>query len=693
MNANLKTIVLTIGMIVKNEEKVLKRCLDSVKKLMDKVPCELIITDTGSTDKTLEIASQYDATIQNFEWCNDFAAARNCATNVAQGKWFMQFDADEWLSDEIIDEIASFLKSKNSDKYNCAKIVMRNYTDVKFKNYVDVPLIRFFKTKCGIKFESKIHEFIAPFDPTYHFKSICNHSGYCYENDEVKQKKEKRNNLILREHLKSNPDDLRMLLSFSALCKYEEGLTTLLHLDELIQKTSAPDYYKVTCFRIMQYYISEGHHKRAIEKGNEFLEKHSRDTTDEMDIHYYMTIGYLNDENNNNYDKVIYHAKKYDNLYKRYLKGERNNGEIFSFYDTATSDFECTVLICLAKVYAKQEKASEAFDVLLKTDVKGLTDVRIALLSKEIFEIGKNSEVGRELAVHYMLFKDVDVLNNWQDASTYFVNAPQSKQKILAEKLCAAAPQSPLADVIYKIANGADAQATIQKAKDENLNVLSIYAAIVLNGNIDFAVENKTKEQIVEIAFAFNALQNDLFDFAIKHVINYNYQNIEGAIFASSIAELALNYTKDKLLPEKMMLVALFINSLYVYAQNVFINLSDETLNVIPEVYRFAVKIKNLTDTRALAGTKEYISGLKDSLLSCPTHKTVIEILLEEAQEEIEKASEAKSEFDMLADKIKLSINELLAKGQKAEALGVLTQLEAIMPNDKDITALKEKCQ
>ena len=64
---------INLVMIVKNEERSLKRCLEAARNLAD----EIIITDTGSTDRTVEIAEQMGAKVSYFKWCNDFSAARN----------------------------------------------------------------------------------------------------------------------------------------------------------------------------------------------------------------------------------------------------------------------------------------------------------------------------------------------------------------------------------------------------------------------------------------------------------------------------------------------------------------------------------------------------------------------------------------------------------------------------------------
>ena len=88
-------MTISLCMIVKNEEQVLARCLDTVADLVD----EIIIVDTGSTDATREVAEQYTSLIYDFEWCDDFAAARNFSFSKATMDYIYAPDADEVLDE------------------------------------------------------------------------------------------------------------------------------------------------------------------------------------------------------------------------------------------------------------------------------------------------------------------------------------------------------------------------------------------------------------------------------------------------------------------------------------------------------------------------------------------------------------------------------------------------------------------
>jgi len=99
-------VTLSLVMIVKNESAKLRRCLDSVKLLVD----EIIIVDTGSEDNTKEIAMKYEAKVFDYAWNHNFAEARNFALEQSTGEWNLILDGDEYIQKESWEEIKTFIK-------------------------------------------------------------------------------------------------------------------------------------------------------------------------------------------------------------------------------------------------------------------------------------------------------------------------------------------------------------------------------------------------------------------------------------------------------------------------------------------------------------------------------------------------------------------------------------------------------
>jgi tetratricopeptide (TPR) repeat protein len=97
---------ISLCMIVKNEAQSLANCLNSVQNLVE----EIVILDTGSTDETVKIATSFNAKIAHFDWCDNFAIARNEALKYVQGEWVLVLDADEVLNPEIIPFIQQEIK-------------------------------------------------------------------------------------------------------------------------------------------------------------------------------------------------------------------------------------------------------------------------------------------------------------------------------------------------------------------------------------------------------------------------------------------------------------------------------------------------------------------------------------------------------------------------------------------------------
>lgn len=114
-------ITISLCMIVKNEEKNLERCLSSYAPLMD----EIIVVDTGSTDRTKEIAARFTDKIYDFEWINDFSAARNFSFEKATCDYIFSADADEVLDEENREQFA-ILKQVLDEKIEIVQMYYGN---------------------------------------------------------------------------------------------------------------------------------------------------------------------------------------------------------------------------------------------------------------------------------------------------------------------------------------------------------------------------------------------------------------------------------------------------------------------------------------------------------------------------------------------------------------------------------------
>ena len=113
----------SLTMIVRNEEQNLPRCLESVRGLFD----EIVVVDTGSTDRTKEIAAGFGARVFDFAWIDDFAAARNVALDHATGDYAFWLDADDVIEPPERDKLKSLLDTvaPGQERRLCAALLLR----------------------------------------------------------------------------------------------------------------------------------------------------------------------------------------------------------------------------------------------------------------------------------------------------------------------------------------------------------------------------------------------------------------------------------------------------------------------------------------------------------------------------------------------------------------------------------------
>lgn len=209
---------ITLCMIARNEEKFLERCLDSVRA----VAGEIIIVDTGSTDRTAEIGRSRGAKVIEQEWHNDFSEARNAALEAASGSWILVLDADEELDDETRRRLPGVVDSTSAD--GIEMIVRSLMPDTDILKYEDTVIVRLFRNNRQYRYSMPVHEqirssieknggTIMPSD------LVITHYGYMRKSVQGNEDRAGRNLGILNEAVRRSPDN--------PYFRYQIGLTLM----------------------------------------------------------------------------------------------------------------------------------------------------------------------------------------------------------------------------------------------------------------------------------------------------------------------------------------------------------------------------------------------------------------------------------------------------------------------------------
>lgn len=179
---------ISLCMIVKNEEKVLARCLDSIKNAVD----EIIIADTGSSDSTKEIARKYTDKVFDFEWIDDFSKARNFSFSKAEMDYILWLDADDIISKENCDKLIA-LKNKLENE----DVVMMKYItafDENGKSAFSYYRERLLKKSSNPIWKGRVHEAIE-------LKGTIAYSDIEIEHHSIKTEYSRRNLTIYEKQM------------------------------------------------------------------------------------------------------------------------------------------------------------------------------------------------------------------------------------------------------------------------------------------------------------------------------------------------------------------------------------------------------------------------------------------------------------------------------------------------------------
>ena len=198
---------ISICIIAKNEEKNMEAFLSSIKKHMGDYPHEIVLVDTGSTDKTVEIAKKYTDRVLFFEWIGDFAAARNFSLDNAVNDWVLVLDCDEYVDDLNPHGFAQMMQQYPD---GVGMLTRRNHYAMNGTDSVYTDQVERFFDRRQYHYEAIIHEQVRRIDGVA-FERVAipltvEHCGYSGTPEEM-QRKAERNNELLLKMLEEEPDN------------------------------------------------------------------------------------------------------------------------------------------------------------------------------------------------------------------------------------------------------------------------------------------------------------------------------------------------------------------------------------------------------------------------------------------------------------------------------------------------------
>lgn len=219
----------TLCMIVRNEERNLRDCLQPVAALFD----EMVIVDTGSTDRTREIAGEFTSQVHDYPWTDDFAAARNQTLDHATGDWIFWLDADDRLAAGEIAKLRQLLQGLGTQKqaYLITTVCRPQFECEGAQHLLHY---RLFRRDPLLRWKGRVHEQLRP-EPLALGYEVCSHDlqiehlGYAEPSQQLK--KAQRDLRLLRMDFATDPEDvsttLHLALAYARVSNFREAKTYL----------------------------------------------------------------------------------------------------------------------------------------------------------------------------------------------------------------------------------------------------------------------------------------------------------------------------------------------------------------------------------------------------------------------------------------------------------------------------------
>lgn len=693
-------MLLSIGMMVKNEEKNLDKCLNSLMPIIDSIESELIIVDTGSEDSTIEIAKKYTDKLYFHKWNNDFSAMRNTTIKYAMGKWFFVIDGDEVL--ESTEEIIEFFKSGEYKNYNAASLNVRSFSSQKdLTKFGDLESIRFFKNDGYFKYEGIVHNQPVFKDPVKKIEATINHYGYIADDPELMEKKFKRTSELLKQELIKDSENIYY--------RYQLAVTYLMHNDisEALEEMSAL-YYKLdirqkvenryiygeyarillankkikecelVCIDALEYsqkdepykldllfYLAkaqslQGDYKNSIENYKKYLKLWKKNNDGDLDVDLSIKVQ-TSSENNIAYNDIAlmyYELKDYKNTVKNILKIEDNTRKNALMNLLINSYINVNEFDSIIKFYEENIKDNNTILEKIEIEIENLKLNKDNKKVVDILEI-KFSQINGET-----LYKKLNILRKTTNES--------ERIKIYDEII----DYEKLNDVgafygelIYTaIENDYDISKLIKKLNDTNVSAFLDYCNKKYTDFYEKLYNYTEKNNFIE---GDNSLKNlrikIIFTRALLILGGKDeglYKNIFRYYTSAGIELISKIYFTEVL------------NDDFIYLINDYEH----------RFFYYLLKANKIEQSNKI----EYIHNLKHALKCNPKMHKGIKIMMNEFKEEEKNInSKYNAEMESLKKMLLENIEVLISHGKYKDALSIIEEYEKSLGKDLEILFYK----
>lgn len=704
---NTTECLVTISMLVSNRIDTVEKCFESFRPLLEQIPSEFIAVDTvgdENSDGSIDVARRYADKIVHFEWCDDFAKARNAGLKEARGKWLIYLDDDEWFDDAgpLID---FFSKPELYENYDHVSMMEHSYNSATQIDYESSGFSRITVLTPEAKFVNPVHELLKGivYRNEYDLKgTFVHHVGYI---GKLSDKKTDRNRKIMDAELEKHPDNLHLWLQQIAgvgsdadetLELSEKAVFELRRLG--LSDWKNQDWIEIFLYR-MKSYARLRMWDELDENVDEFL-KHVKNpffrglaarfelSRNLDDIGIEKTSDWIHIY----FDAVKYYVNRDEKEVSYFFSSDINKANV---YKIATMYFNLCLkesqdsyddikkMILDVPWHICSQKRSDVLAFSLrqsineedKETVKFLCDAFMhdESMSKEFFkqldrvDIGIESETAQEKFDQLIESIDVSSDSLWIKQHARKKVSEDELEQSLSDETTFAYPNEDLVRICVK--NGIPPQKYVEGVSFEEVEE-SVGAIVAKEENhLDriplFAAE-------IENVWQSSVQRNYLLASLRKRYI------FQGTMVLNKVLDESEKYCRNMI----------------EYAKGIYLpELCDSESELLPKEIRFAGLFGKALKLKKSGKLRGCLAYLQQALDVFNESETLIRRIIQSVELDQRKQAKVNDEMIKLGNQVKSQIVALISQGQNEVAASLLNELKQITPSDPDLATLEKLCQ